>query len=106
MTQAQHTQGPWHIDDLNCMVFAANGLRVADCLCDDQDDMTDDEAEANAKLIAAGPKMLQALEAIQARLAGVWDNPALVAQGPCYDTENQCADIAKAAIAAARGQQP
>lgn len=56
MTKPKHTQGPWHVD--GDMVFAANTLRIADCFCDDQPDLTEDEIKANTRLIAAAPRLL------------------------------------------------
>ncbi len=64
------------------------------------------ERQANARLIAAAPDLLAALEAIEARISGTYDNPALMAFGPLsIDTEADCSAIARAAIAKARGQE-
>jgi hypothetical protein len=61
--------------------------------------------EANARLIAAAPDLLAALEAVASRISGEWDNPALVAFGPLsVDTEADCSAIARSAIAKARGE--
>lgn len=48
--------------------------------------------------------LLEALEAIEARISGTWDNPALVAFGPLStNTDADCLSIARAAIAKANG---
>ena len=58
---AEHTPGPWGADGLfiSSRVDTSGPYRtiVADCLCDD-----DHEGAANARLIAAAPELLAALE--------------------------------------------
>lgn len=59
----------------------------------------------DARLIAAAPDLLAALEAIAARVDGVFDDPALMAFGPLsIDTGADCSAIARAAIAKAKGE--
>lgn len=57
---SKHTPGPWHIKYyLDCQHIVSNeglGRSVA------SNDRNDDEDDANAKLIAAAPDMLEALE--------------------------------------------
>jgi hypothetical protein len=53
MTPTTHTQGDWYAED--GFVFADNGLRIADCHCDDQP-RAHDEIDANARLIATSPQ--------------------------------------------------
>ena len=50
-------------------------------------------------------ELLTALEAIRARINGVFDHPALVAFGPLDTCEGDCAEIARAAIAKATGEK-
>ncbi len=51
------------------------------------------------------PELMAALEAIEARINGVYDCPALVAFGPLHhDTQWDCLRIARAAIAKAKGE--
>jgi hypothetical protein len=59
-------------------VFADDyGRPIADVFGEDRE-----TRKANAQAIAAVPELIAALQAIQARIAGEWDNPALVAYGP------------------------
>ena len=68
----------------------------------DRRDKVTSEAMA---LIAATPDLLAALEAIKARINGVYDCPALVAFGPLHhDTQWDCLRIAEEAIAKAKGE--
>lgn len=72
----QHTPGPWRIADTNFRpkVFAADGRLVADCANILR--RTQDEMEANARLITAAPDMLLALEGmIQSFHESVVANP-------------------------------
>jgi hypothetical protein len=63
-----------------------------------------DEDGANARLIAAAPDMLAALRAIAARVAE--DRATVGSLGYCYtdSAEEDCADIAREAIARATAQ--
>jgi hypothetical protein len=58
-------------------------------------EISDEEAEANARLIAAAPKLLKAMTAIVARIQGDFDDPALVAYGELWP--NSEADILRIA---------
>ena len=59
-------------------------------------------APESARLIAAAPMMLQALQALTARLRGEYGSRALVAWGPLLlDAEQDALKIADVAIAAA-----
>ena len=44
------TPGPWSVEDN--FIFAENSMRIADTACDDQSDMSAEEMQANARLIA------------------------------------------------------
>ena len=60
-------------------------------------------AAANARLWAAAPDLVRALEAIKARIAGEFDNPSLEAFGPLSaDTIADINSFASAALAKAR----
>jgi len=70
---SEHTAGPWIIDPDNkatgCLrVLAADGGMVAECWVNTRWDnkiaRTTGQQEANARLIAAAPALLAALEAI------------------------------------------
>jgi hypothetical protein len=101
---ASHTPGPWRLRQVNRhnpQIEACDETKQIACTLDHQDD-----DYANAHLIAAAPDMLGALEAIEARIHGIWDNPALVAFGSLStSTENDCTAIARAALAKARGEK-
>lgn len=59
----------------------------------------------HARLIAAAPDLLQALEAILARVNGEWDNPSLVKYGAlCQNQDDDITGMVKEAIAKAKGE--
>ena len=100
---SKHTPGPWHVMYSNQHITSAGGLsvrrimihggkpggihhqNVAQCL--------NEQAEANARLIAAAPELLAALEQIK-RLSLEADRSRL-------DVASMLGDIARAAIAKA-----
>ena len=85
---AEHTPGPWRSD--SPYVSAPSGEHrkiVADC---DQH-FSDDECEANTRLIAAAPDLLAALEGLMHPHGGVIGTTKVIA-------------TAKAAIVKARGE--
>lgn len=93
--QAQHTPGPWQYDDNECpWVFDQSGNTVAKIFSSKPDGVfLGDETKANARLIAAAPELLEALQAMVAMYAPrggriVFDDPS---------------DAARAAIAKAKG---
>lgn len=66
MTQV-HTPGPWAIEkpfqEIGLYVTAANPRRTNPLICYLSELPGKDEAQANARLIAAAPQLLEALEA-------------------------------------------
>lgn len=58
-----------------------------------------------AAILTQRAALLAALEAIEARTEGVFDHPALVAYGPLGTVGGDCLNIARAAIALAKGVQ-
>lgn len=83
---AQHTPGPWHVDECrtpNGVVYEVNSVAVlagddegepaivniAECC-----DFTDGQAEANAHLLAAAPDLLAACKAARDAIAGIEDD--------------------------------
>lgn len=56
----KHTEGDWEIAPNKLTVFV-NNIIVADCDTTDEYHSTKSEMEANAKLIAAAPDLLEAL---------------------------------------------
>jgi len=104
MTTTQHTAGPWKLGDSDWSIIVGPHTRfagepyhelVAVCTVDHSDNELEDAA--NARLIAAAPTMLSALQA------------ALEAIGDTYDARDSdddgesIRDIITAAIAAATG---
>lgn len=63
-----------------------------------------EECERINNLIMAAPELLEALEAIQARINGDFDNPSLLKFGTLDKLDGDCGSIASAAIAKAWGQ--
>lgn len=68
----KHTPGPWLIE-VNGFIIAPDGFSVADC--DRGRDVN--EADANARLIAAAPDMLMALKNIRKYIEYCDHEPAL-----------------------------
>ena len=63
MSQQKHTPGPWHIDFDDCEADIHSGFgMVAKTMGHGKEQ--DDEGRANARLIAAAPELLEALEAL------------------------------------------
>lgn len=92
MTQ-QHTPGPWEIDDGRYIVGRTCGGRYTICGCwggTPGDVIDETQARANARLIAAAPALLAALDEIEAM----------------HDSRNihEARERARSAIAAARAK--
>jgi hypothetical protein len=94
---AKHTPAPWRVftDDNECGLYHVRtpGRAVAE-----------PEDEANARLIAAAPELLAALQ-LAVKLIPVARRhfPKSVRNGDKFDLENACATIT-AAIAKAKGE--
>lgn len=91
MTEAKHRPGPWQACnyDGRCRVILGDDMRIAVVLGDH------DESAANARLIAAAPDLLEALE----RCLNFIENT----ESEMGDTL-ECGDKARAAIARAKGE--
>lgn len=105
----KHTPGPWRVGDAGNTVFGpktAHPSPVSICtISGPTPRINPEEKRANARLIAAAPDLLEALEAICARVAGEFDNPALVRLGGALgDTNEDIRAISAAAIIKARGE--
>jgi hypothetical protein len=66
-----HTKGPWSLDgDLNAMnldvIYGSGRIAMMEC---ENDELSDDEVIANARLIAAAPDMFWTLEQVDAYLS-------------------------------------
>ena len=64
MTNTKHTPAPWHVINEECLVITDNfGQELFEYTAEGKDEFIT-EAEANARLIAAAPELLEALESI------------------------------------------
>lgn len=98
----QHTPGPWHIcRDNPVMVRDSDDTLIADC---DNFQYTDDgeiqlpDCEANARLIAAAPDLLGALEKIARDAMALASDPVMTDRAHFYNIGRD----AEKAIAKAR----
>jgi hypothetical protein len=85
-----HTPGPWHVEHgetTETLIVDSQSVFVAEAA---------EDMEADARLIAAAPDLLAALERIEAH-GREWDRSHLH-EHECYE------DIARAAIAKVKGQ--
>lgn len=70
MIEAKHTPGPWRVSGHRLAVFAKlNGINVVVADCDRT--LGYSESEANARLIASAPELLEYLQ------YAVWAHPEL-----------------------------
>lgn len=73
-----HTPGPWRVNKkVNTSVEQATAPQgmVLICQCEDPDGArTNKEDEANARLIAAAPELLAAVEEAKAQIEFIWQN--------------------------------
>lgn len=98
----KHTPGPWKIN--NFFITAKHGHRMNSVVADVDRHAwtTSDEIRANCHLIAAAPDLLEALENLEVLLD-------LIASDESVNSEyqiNDFKDIARAAIAKAKGSAP
>ena len=94
MMSTKHTPGPWRVSYTNFSeVQADNGALIAKC--DKLNGLVN--LQANARLIAAAPELLQELKNIANAKTAEWDDPT--------DFEAWAKSRARAAIAKATGKQ-
>jgi hypothetical protein len=110
----QHTPGPWKVDEPHQVLAESVGEYVAITQAEEWNALPRDQVEANARLIAAAPDLLEALQEV-VKLANQahdhWDNDrdakvgkillALSGHMPRYDKR---IDAIHAAIAKATGE--
>ena len=99
MTQGKHTPGPWVRDCWDILGNAKGNGGGTGHVCEvsrpnegDEKYWEDGEADANARLIAAAPDMLEALQAV----VSAYENGGMIE--PIF--------MARAAIARATGEKP
>lgn len=95
-----HTPGPWKADDL--IVYSEDNMRIANCsrLRMHHARASDAELYANALLIAAAPKMLDALRSIAYVMPR--DHNGKISYKDAYESMVR---VALGAISAATGDQ-
>lgn len=94
---AKHTPGPWEIRDVN-VTFISIGAPEHHSLADTwaiDEGVTTEQLHANARLIAAAPELLEALEQISHAEAATYDDIHAAIQ--------DLVGIARAVIAKATG---
>ena len=112
MKKTKHTPGPWVIKDLDT-IYDKRGIKL--CYVNDSLYTTGvyggvynladyrDERNANARLIAAAPELLEALEASAELLKIIANKLGIVTQGTECDTQ-VTREIIRKAINRARGE--
>lgn len=98
-----HTPGPWQITEMdgevNRAVVGPDGELIADCFAPTAEDFNlPQDYEANARLIAAAPELLEALSHLLEMVSECQLN------GILPDAKEWPAEKARAAIAKAKGQ--
>lgn len=104
---SNHTKGPWMSSAGRALIFSPTHGNIAEVYAPNSlnDVKTNEEAKANACLIAAAPELLEALEAM---LVDYANTAACVREGcDCAGNEypKAIARAARAAIAKARGEE-
>jgi len=95
----KHTPGPWTFTKARTIIHISNGVRpIAEVPCRADKRTVYPEAEANARLIAAAPEMLEALKAF-AEMPTSDESPGT---HPDHDMD-ELIFAARAAIAKAEG---
>lgn len=102
----KHTPGPWHRDKYGNVVDS-NGERVVmrsvAVACSGSDEYIA-RAESNTDLATAAPDLLEALEQITNVYASMRESLSIKYASDGWSAETLSIDLARAAIAKARGQ--
>lgn len=106
------TPGPWQAENgyirdskgrFLCVASDADGAATAEQNCA----FIVTACNAYDGLVAENKRLREALEAVEARVNGEWDHPALVAHGQLQtDGAIDCLAIARAVLAASKEGQP
>lgn len=99
----KHTPGPWNYDRSGYSLYVNSGRELVTALSMDGKRL--ETSEANARLIAAAPDLLEALKEATSALEWRWERVANRA-APVHETAIQEAyNQARAAIAKATGEK-
>lgn len=95
--KAEHTPGPWKFEDeyVRVEIGEDKGEPIADPYCRPTSETNPGEMEANARLIASAPELLEALGSAVSMLEGLGMD----------DGGNPDMDALRAAIAKAKGEK-
>jgi hypothetical protein len=94
--KTKHTPGPWEVKGTNPpMIYAREGLDII-AMIDSMGEVTLEQEAANARLIAAAPKLLAALRLVAIDYAGETPTGS--------DPRSRAIRAASAAIAEATGE--
>lgn len=100
----KHTPGPWKLKGLNPpRIYADEGKEII-CQCDSMGEMTQSQEKANARLIAAAPELLAALELLLPMAEKFCNNAGNGADGQGLAEHSVYVIQARAAIAKAKGE--
>ena len=102
MAEIKHTSGPWSIliEGNNCFVESPEKWTIARVSHPFPFTTTDDERDANARLIAAAPDLLEALIAAEAALNKI----RVCCMHTAWDATGPAVIAARAAISRATGE--
>ena len=85
----RHTPGPWRVSSKSKYLVRTDDFRVCQVFKSNSNPSLNEIATADAQLIAAAPEMLKCLQAIVARIHGVYDDPALIEWGGLHHDSDQ-----------------
>lgn len=92
----KHSEGPWSVAGFDKTTVLKNNVTPSIAICYDVSGANGEEAKANARLIAAAPDLLAALQLCQQLFDGDWERLNMSACEIC--------DAARAAIEKAGGK--
>lgn len=86
MSEIKHTPGPWQFDEGHCSAFPMLCLYAADNMNPFHGTRSDEEQNANARLIAAAPELLDIASETRIAAAAYLEDHPHVAPHDCYAT--------------------
>jgi hypothetical protein len=99
-----HTPGPWEVDEPHQVWAPSAGEYVAITQVEDRETIPRDQVEANARLIAAAPELLEAIKELL-EVADPDSSDGYEMEWQWRETLERAQDRARAAIAKATGEQ-